>query len=220
MQTGKVMPHGPTLKAKRLTGPQWFVDSDITGDFKNIDHDMLRELLKKRLEDTQFFDLIRDMLTAGSVEDWQFHKTYCGTPQGGSVSPMLANISLHALDACMEQKTQACDQGKARHQTTEWLNTTCYVWDDRKRRDARKGDPNPAARTKQERYEQKIRELSAKQKRLPASDPLDLHDSRLCSVRYAADSLIGVIGNTQEAETRFKDSKTWLSGISRSAKLL
>jgi len=91
-------------RQKGWTGPQWFVDSDITGDFKNIDHDMLRELLKKRLEDTQFFDLIRDMLTAGSVEDWQFHKTYCGTPQGGIASPMLANISLHALDACMAQK--------------------------------------------------------------------------------------------------------------------
>jgi retron-type reverse transcriptase len=41
------------------------------------------ELLKKRIEDTQFLDLIRDMLKAGYVEDWQHHKTYSGTPQGG-----------------------------------------------------------------------------------------------------------------------------------------
>src|SRR5262249_58569680 len=44
-------------------------------------------LLKKRIEDTQFLNLIRDMLTAGYVEDWQYHKTYSGTPQGGIVSP-------------------------------------------------------------------------------------------------------------------------------------
>jgi len=84
------------------------------------------ELLKKSIEDTQFLGLIRDRLKAGYVEEWRFHKTYSGTPQGGMVSPILANIYLHEFDAFMEQKKQEFDQGKVRRQTTEWLNTTFY----------------------------------------------------------------------------------------------
>jgi RNA-directed DNA polymerase len=68
---------------KGWTGTKWFIDIDIKGFFNNIDHEILMELLKKRIEDTQFLDLIRDMLKAGYVEDWQHHKTYSGTPQGG-----------------------------------------------------------------------------------------------------------------------------------------
>src|SRR5207249_8048865 len=92
---------------------------------------------------------------------------------GGVVSPILANIYLHEFDECMEQKKQEFDKGKARRQTTEWLNTTFYIRYYRKRIDALKGDTNPEAQTMQERYVQKIRELSEKQKRLAASDPLD-----------------------------------------------
>jgi len=68
---------------KGWTGTKWFIDIDIKGYFNNINHETLMELLKKRIEDTQFLDLIRDMLKAGYVEDWQYHKTYSGTPQGG-----------------------------------------------------------------------------------------------------------------------------------------
>jgi len=69
------------------TGTKWFVELDIKGYFNNINHDILMELLKKRIEDTQFLNLIRSMLDAGYVEDWQYHKTYSGTPQGGIVTP-------------------------------------------------------------------------------------------------------------------------------------
>jgi retron-type reverse transcriptase len=68
---------------KGWTGIKWFIDIDIKGYFNNIDHEILMKLLEKRIEDTQFLDLIRDMLKAGYVEDWQYHKTYSGTPQGG-----------------------------------------------------------------------------------------------------------------------------------------
>lgn len=151
------------------------------------------------------------MLKAGYVEDWQYHKTYSGTPQGGIVSPILANIYLHEFDAFMEQKKQEFDQGKARRQTTEWLNTSHYLWYYRKRIDALEGDTNPEIPTMQEGYEQKIRELSEKQKRLSASDPLDATYRRLFYVRYADDYLIGMIGSKQEAETLFREIKTFLS---------
>jgi retron-type reverse transcriptase len=68
------------------TGTKWFIDIDIRGYFDNINRDILMKVLEKRIEDTQFLDLIRDMLKAGYVEDWQYHKTYSGTPQGGIVT--------------------------------------------------------------------------------------------------------------------------------------
>ena len=196
---------------KGWTGVKWFVDIDIKGYFNNIDHDILMDLLKKRIEDSQFVDLIRNMLKAGYVEDWQFHKTYSGTPQGGIVSPILANIYLHEFDEFMEQKKRGFDQGKSRRQTKEWLNTTLSVGRYRKLVESIKGDPSPETRIKLERYEEKIRELSEKQKRLPASDPLDPDYRRLFYVRYADDYLIGMIGNKQEAEILFSEIKTFLN---------
>src|SRR5262244_2302044 len=101
-------------------GTKWLIDIDITGYFTNMNHEVLMALLAKRIEDTQFLDLIRDMVNAGYVEDWQHHKTYSGTPQGGIVSPILANIYLHEFDEFMEQKKQEFDRGKVRSRTLEW----------------------------------------------------------------------------------------------------
>jgi RNA-directed DNA polymerase len=79
------------LIRKSWTGSKWFIDIDIKGYFDNINQDVLMEVLKKSIEDTQFLDLIRDMLKAGYVEDWQYHKTYSGTPQGG-ISTLLTKL--------------------------------------------------------------------------------------------------------------------------------
>ena len=193
------------------TGTKWFVDIDIKGYFNNIDHDILMDLLAKRIEDTQFLDLIRDMLKAGYVEDWQYHKTYSGRPQGGIVSPILANIYLHEFDEFMEQKKREFDRGKARHEGKEWQVATQGLQHYRKRIDALKGDNSPEVCTLRERYEQKIRELSERQKRLPASDPLDPTYRRLFYVRYADDYLIGIIGNKQEAEGLLREITTFLN---------
>ena len=196
---------------KYWTGTKWFIDIDIKGYFNNINHEILMELLKIRIEDTQFLNLIRDMLEAGYVEDWQYHKTYSGTPQGGIVSPILANIYLHEFDEFMEKKKQEFDRGKERRRPTEYRNTTFYLQYYRKRIDKLKGDLDPETHTQIQRYEQKIRELSKKQKSLPASDPLDPNFRRLFYVRYADDYLIGIIGNKKEAESLFKEVKTFLN---------
>ena len=193
---------------KGWTGTKWFIDIDIKGYFNNINHDILMKLLEKKIEDSQFLSLIRDMLEAGYIEDWQYHKTYSGTPQGGTVSPILANIYLHEFDEFMEQKKQEFDQGKARRQTKEWLKTTAYKTSYRKRIEALKGDLTQTHLI--QRYEEKIRELSEKQKRLDASDPLDPDYRRLFYVRYADDYLIGIIGNRQEAEIVFREVTTFL----------
>jgi len=193
------------------TGTKWFVDIDIKGYFNNIDHDVLMELLKKRIEDTQFLDLIRDMLRAGYVEDWLYHKTYSGTPQGGIVSPILANVYLHELDEFMEKKKQEFDQGKGRKTDREYNAVRSSISYQRKMVTTLKGDNNPEASIRVEGYKLKIRELSERQKRLPASNPLDETYRRLFYVRYADDYLIGIIGSKKEAEMVFQEIQTFLN---------
>jgi len=68
-------------------GVKWIVDMDIQGFFDNMDHGILIRVLEKRIDDPKFIRLIRAMLKAGYLEDWQYHGTYSGTPQGGVCTP-------------------------------------------------------------------------------------------------------------------------------------
>jgi len=67
---------------RQWTAVKWFVDMDIRDYFNTIPHDLLMELLKKKIEDTRFLGLIQAMLDAGYLEDWHYHATYSGVPQG------------------------------------------------------------------------------------------------------------------------------------------
>lgn len=78
--------------------------------FDTIDHGILLKLLEKRIDDHKFVGLIKGMLEAGYMDDWAFERTYSGTPQGGIVSPLLANIYLHELDMFMAEMRAGFDQ--------------------------------------------------------------------------------------------------------------
>ena len=95
-------------------GIKWVVDVDVVGFFDNIDHGILLDLLRKRIEDERFIHLIARMLKAGYMEHWTFHATFSGTPQGGVVSPILANIYLHELDEFLAEMKARFDRGKRR----------------------------------------------------------------------------------------------------------
>ena len=86
------------------TAVKWIVDMDIQSYFDTIPHEMLVTLLEKKIEDKRFIKLIQAMLDAGYLEDWKYHATYSGVPQGSIVSPILANIYLHELDLFMQKK--------------------------------------------------------------------------------------------------------------------
>lgn len=64
-------------------GTKWFVEGDISKYFDTIDHDVLLNILSKNILDNRFLRLIDNLLKAGYLEDWKFHKTISGTPQGG-----------------------------------------------------------------------------------------------------------------------------------------
>ncbi|MFC0335892.1 group II intron reverse transcriptase/maturase [Paenibacillus sepulcri] len=82
----------------------WVVDVDITGYFDNIPHDKLMALVEQRISDRRILKLIRKWLEAGYIKDNQFHVTEIGSPQGGVISPLLANIYLNYLDTIWERK--------------------------------------------------------------------------------------------------------------------
>ena len=69
------------------TAVKWMIDMDIRDYFTTIPHELLMDLLKKKIEDTRFLCLIQAMLDAGYLEDWTYHATYSGVPQGSIVTP-------------------------------------------------------------------------------------------------------------------------------------
>ena len=86
------------------TGTVWFVEGDISDCFGKIDHEILMKILAEKILDNRFLRLIRNMLKAGYMEEWQYYKTLSGTPQGGVVSPFLSNIYLDKLDEYVERE--------------------------------------------------------------------------------------------------------------------
>lgn len=93
----------------------YVVEADIKGFFDNIDHDWLLEMLRHRIDDRAFLNLIRKWLKAGILDtDGQVLHPVTGTPQGGIVSPILANVYLHyALDLWFERVVKPRCHGQA-----------------------------------------------------------------------------------------------------------
>lgn len=79
----------------------WVVEGDIVGCFDNIPHNGLLKAVARRIADGKVRSLVSAFLKAGYMENWQFHTTYSGTPQGGILSPLLCNIFLHQFDEYM-----------------------------------------------------------------------------------------------------------------------
>jgi group II intron reverse transcriptase/maturase len=75
--------HTALKQVEHWDGIKWLVEMDIEGFFDNIDHEVMVELLEKKIDDKRFIDLIQTFLKAGYMEDWRYHGTYSGTPQGG-----------------------------------------------------------------------------------------------------------------------------------------
>ncbi len=84
----------------RWNGTTWFIEGDISDCFGSLDHDVMLSILAEKIHDGRFLRLLRNMLKAGYLEDWEWNATLSGAPQGGVVSPLLSNIYLHVCHEC------------------------------------------------------------------------------------------------------------------------
>ena len=108
--------HTALMQIQRtFKGVRWFVEGDIKACFDSFDHQVLIDLLRRRIKDEAFIGLIWKFLKAGYMEQWTFHTTYSGTPQGSGMSPVLANIYLSELDDFVEKYKQEFDRGSSIH---------------------------------------------------------------------------------------------------------
>lgn len=176
-----------------FTGVKWFVEGDIKGFFDNINHNKLIEILSERIKDERFLRLMRKFLRAGYMEDWTYHNTYSGTPQGGIVSPILANIYLDKLDSFMHTLKERFDKGKFRR-----ISDKAYEFEKRRGVLAKKLRNSKNEEEKSALAEQ-IKVIDRERLKFPHSDPFDENFKRLWYVRYADDFLVGVIGSKEDA---------------------
>jgi group II intron reverse transcriptase/maturase len=91
----------------------WVIEGDIASYFDTINHRRLVKLLRRRVSDEKLLGLIWKFLRAGVMEQKLFKDTRLGTPQGGIISPLLANVYLHELDKFMDQYTTLTPKQRA-----------------------------------------------------------------------------------------------------------
>ena len=166
------------------TGTVWFIEGDISDCFGQLDHSIMLKILAEKIHDNRFLRLIANMLKAGYLEDWKYHETLSGSPQGGVVSPILSNIYLHKLDAYVETVLiPQCTRGKHRRGNPEYRRRTHQMTLARRRGDR-----------------ETVRALRRETRQLPSVDPQDPGYRRLRYSRYADDHILGFTGPKAEAE--------------------
>ena len=192
--------HTALLHIQRtFTGAKWFVEGDIKACFDSFDHHVLIDILRRRIKDEAFIALMWKLLKAGYMEQWEYHKTYSGTPQGSGVSPILANIYLHEMDKHIEKFKAAFDRGSSlkRKVNPEYerlhgkiqrlKRKNAAIWD--KLSEDERGQRAAA-----------LRQIKCEQRQLSTRCVREDSYKSLQYVRYADDFIIGVIGSRQDAE--------------------
>jgi len=190
--------HTALIEVKNtFSGVNWFIEGDIKGFFDNINHQVLINILRKRIKDEKFIRLMWKFLKAGFVENWRFQNTYSGTPQGGIISPLLANIYMNEFDSYIEKELKpSFDTGapKKRKRNMEYRK-----YDMRNQRLKKKI---------KETTEEKLRETLIKEYKenkkllltLPYYEPSNEGYKSMKYVRYADDFIIGVNGSKEDCE--------------------
>lgn len=174
-----------------FVGARWFVEGDIKGCFDNIDHSVLITIISRKIKDVRFVNLIRLFLKAGYMEDWKYHGTYSGCPQGGILSPILANIYLNELDKFVENLKKSFDSN------TPYTLTPEYKALQKKRANTKKKIERRNDSEERNRLIADYIEIGKELRKTPAKL---CNDKKLKYARYADDFLIAVNGSKADCE--------------------
>ena len=175
---------------REFNGTRWFVEGDIKGCFDNINHAVLVGLLSNKIKDARITKLIYKFLKAGYLENWQYHKTYSGTPQGGIISPLLANIYLHELDKFVMKLKSEFDTPGVGQITPEYRELHNEI----------KRLSHRLTKVTGEEREMVLAEYKPKRQKLMTIPCTAQTDKKLKYVRYADDFLIAVKGNREDCQ--------------------
>ena len=185
-----------------FTGAKWIIEGDIKACFDSFDHHITIQLLRKRIKDEAFISLMWKFLRAGYMEQWTYHETYSGSPQGSGVSPILANIYLNELDEFMARMKKSFDKGDTRsrkvhkdHDKVRWAYRKAQ-----KNLEIERTEANLAA----------FKEARKVMLSTPHLDEMDENYKRLQYNRYADDFLISITGSKQDAENIKEQVKIFL----------
>ena len=145
-------------------------------------------LANNKIKDARIIKLIYKFLKAGYMENWQYHKTYSGTPQGGIISPLLSNIYLHELDKFVMKLKTEFDRKRERKVNPEYHRNQSYNYRLSKRIEKSEGAEK----------EQLIEEYKSNRKQLLKMPYTSQTDKKLKYIRYADDFIIGVNGSQED----------------------
>ena len=190
-----------TIK-RQFGGARWFVEGDIKGCFDNIDHEILIKILRNKVRDARIIKLIYRFLKAGYLENWQYHKTYSGTPQGGILSPLLANIYLHELDKFVMELKEDFDKLSDNQRTPEY----------REKHNELKRISGRLKKVSGEERTQLLEEYKIKRKKLMTIPCTAQTDKKLRYIRYADDFLIAVKGSKEDCKAIKQKLSEFISG--------
>lgn len=191
------------------SGAGWIIEGDIKSCFDVLPHSVILDAVRKRVRDERFITLIARFLKAGVMEEGKLRNTYSGTPQGGIVSPLLANIALHELDLWMEAEQQA---NLPREKKAKWesLRTEEHKKLSNRikhlRSLLRQGPPFSKGRSAAD-IMHALKELEVQRRKTKPSTP----ERAIYYVRYADDFLVILCAASKDEAQTLKDAMAaWL----------
>jgi group II intron reverse transcriptase/maturase len=168
----------------KWVGTKWLVEGDIAQCFDALDHSVMLSILSEKIHDGRFLRLIERLLQAGYLEEWRYYATYSGSPQGGILSPLLANVYLDKLDTYIETTlVPTYTRGTRRRENPPYTALKLR-----------------ASRLRKKGQMQEAEQLRRQMQQLPSLDPFDQDYRRIRYLRYADDWLVAFSGPRKEAE--------------------
>ncbi len=177
-----------------LNGTRWFIEGDIKGCFDNINHEVLIRCIQKKIKDARLMKLIHKFLKAGYLDDFVYHNTYSGCPQGGIISPILANIYLHELDLYVAELSKGFQKLYKSRITAEYSRLSGRMT--RVKQKIKKAE-EAGNMAEKERLLKELKKLRSQLLKTPCKSQTD---KEIKYVRYADDFIIGVRGSREDCE--------------------